>query len=379
MKLYILDDYKKEKKKKLNKKKLVKTIVIAITIIVLIVLAAFYIGNEKFRGFIDRYVLQKEITENTGNIIQISQEDNPYVYTYDKYITVLNKNLLEHYNSNANLEFSVKVSISTPLFASNGKYLVLAEKGGQKLYLISGQNIIWQKDIEGNIVNVNVNKNGYVSIIITGTIYKTIICTYDVEGNDLPMVYRSWTYAIDTDISSDNKNLAFAEINSTGSIIQSSIKIISLEVAKTNPSESEIYSYEGNPKELINCIKYQDGENLVGMFDNRLILVKDNQVKTILEFGTDTIFADINLTNNFIKVEKKSTGIFSSESNIEIGNINNDNKNLYKIQGIPKSIITRENIIAISLWTDIHFIRNQWMAYKKIYFYKRNKRYCPLW
>ena len=73
MKLYILDDYKKEKKKKLNKKKLVKTIVIAITIIVLIVLAAFYIGNEKFRGFIDRYVLRKEITENTGNIIQISQ------------------------------------------------------------------------------------------------------------------------------------------------------------------------------------------------------------------------------------------------------------------------------------------------------------------
>ena len=179
MKLYILDDYKKEKKKKLNKKKLVKTIVIAITIIVLIVLAAFYIGNEKFRGFIDRYVLRKEITENTGNIIQISQEDNPYVYTYDKYITVLNKNLLEHYNSNANLEFSVKVSISTPLFASNGKYLVLAEKGGQKLYLISGQNIIWQKDIEGNIVNVNVNKNGYVSIIITGTIYKTNLPSSD--------------------------------------------------------------------------------------------------------------------------------------------------------------------------------------------------------
>ena len=93
------------------------------------------------------------------------------------------------------------------------------------------------------------------------------------------MVYRSWTYAIDTDISSDNKNLAFAEINSTGSIIQSSIKIISLEVAKTNPSESEIYSYEGNPKELINCIKYQDGENLVGMFDNRLILVKGQSSK----------------------------------------------------------------------------------------------------
>lgn len=362
MKLYVLDDYKEGKTKKLNKKKLIKTIIAIVIMILLIILVALYIGNVEFRGFIDRYVLQKEITENTGNIIQISQEDNPYVYAYDRYITILNKNSLEYYNSSANMEFSVAVSISNPLFESNGKYLVLAEKEGQKLYLISGQNILWQKDIEGNIANVNVNKNGYVSIIITGTIYKTIICTYDVEGNELPIVYRSSTYAIDTDISSDNQNLAFAEINSTGNIIQSSVKVISLETAKTAPSNAEIYSYEGNAKELMNCIKYQNGDNLICMFDDRVVSLKDNQVQKTSDFEADTTFADINLWNNFVKVVKKSTGIFSSESNVEIGNVNNDKESLYKVEGIPKSIVTRENTIAINLGTEAHFIRYKWMA-----------------
>lgn len=362
MKLYLLDDYKSGTPKKLNKKKLIKTIIIMVIIIACIVLFALYVGNEEFRGFIDRYILQKEITENTGSIIQISQEDNPYIYAYNNYILVLKKNSLEHYNHSGNMEFSVPVSISNPLFESNGKYLVLAEKEGQKLYLISGQNIIWQKDIEGNIANINVNKNGYVSIIITGTIYKTIIATYDVEGNDLPVVYRSSTYAIDTDISSDNQNLAFAEINSAGNIIQSSVKIISLEIAKTRPSEAEIYSYEGNAKELINCIKYQNGDNLICMFDNKIISLKDKQVQKVSNFKPDTIFADINLWNSFVKVTKKSTGIFSSESNIEIENVNNDKENLYKVEGIPKSIVARENTVAINFGTEAHFIRYKWMA-----------------
>lgn len=358
MKFYVLDDYKEEKTKKLNKKKLVKTIIITLVIIAIIVLFALYIGNEEFRGFIDRYVLQKEITQDTGNIIQISQDDNPYIYAYDKYITVLKKNSLEYYNSSANMEFSVNVTISNPLFSSNGKYLVLAEKEGQKLYLISGQNIIWQKDLEGNISNVNVNKNGYVSVIVTGTIYKTLICTYDVDGTPLPTVYRSSTYAIDTDISSDNQNLAFAEVNSTGNVIQSSVRIISLEIAKTNTSDPEIYCYEANAKELINCIKYQGNDNLVCMFDNKIVSIKDNSVQKTSNFETDTTFADISLSSNFVTITKKSTGIFSSESNIEISNSNNDKINLYKIEGLPKSMIARENTIAINLGTETHFIRN---------------------
>ena len=91
-----------------------------------------------------------------------------------------------------------------------------------------------------------------------------------------------------------------------------------------------------------------------------------------MDFEADTTFADIHLDNYFMKINKKSTGIFTSESNVEITNVNNEKLNLYKLEGIPKSITTYNDVIGINLGTEVHFIRNKWVACKKIYFYKRN-------
>ena len=57
--------------------------------------------------------------------------------------------------------------------------MVLAEKNGQKIYLISGGSIVWQNTIQGSISEVNVNENGYVSIVIKNTTSKSVIAFYD--------------------------------------------------------------------------------------------------------------------------------------------------------------------------------------------------------
>lgn len=83
----------KEKKKKM-------IIMIGIIVTVFIITSiGFYIGNRNFRTFFDRYILRKEITENKAISINIQEEENPSIYAYDKYITILNKNKLNLYNS----------------------------------------------------------------------------------------------------------------------------------------------------------------------------------------------------------------------------------------------------------------------------------------
>lgn len=369
MEYYEIEDYQE---KKLNKKKLIKTIVIGTSLLIFIVLFAIYVGNAEFRGWIDKYILHKEITESAGNIITISQDDNPNIWGYDNNIVILRKNLLEYYNSSGYLDGNISVNISNPIFKTNGKYLCLAEKDGNKIYLISGKNIVWQKDIEGTISNVNVNKNGHVSVIVTGTTHKAIVYTYDNVGNPLPTVYLSSTHAMDTDISQDNKQLAIAEINSAGNVIQSSIRIIDLDIAKENASEAEIYRYSSDAKDIITSIKYQNDNVLSCMMDNKIVTIKEKNVKTRVDFEAETTFADIHLDNYFMKINKKTTGIFTSESNVEITNVNNEKLNLYKLEGVPKNITTYNDVIGINLGTEVHFIRNKWMACKKIYFYKGN-------
>lgn len=86
----------------------------------------------------------------------------------------------------------------------------IAEKLGQKIYLVKNNEIVWENTLSGNISTVDVNENGYVSVILSGTSYKSVIILYDENGNELFKTYLSNTIAISSEISSDNKYLSFA-------------------------------------------------------------------------------------------------------------------------------------------------------------------------
>lgn len=145
--------------KNLKKKMIIASI--TILIILLILLISFYIGNANFRTFIDRYILRKEIVQNNVTSIDISSLENPSINAYYKYITILNKNILTTYSTSGRKEYEHEVKITNPLYASNNRFLAIAEKNGQSLYLISESNLLWQTEIEGEIQKINVNKNGY--------------------------------------------------------------------------------------------------------------------------------------------------------------------------------------------------------------------------
>ena len=178
MKIIGIDD-SEEKAKKLNMKKLRIAIIIATIILIFIVLFCIYLGNKNFRDFMDKYVLMKNVTENNVVAISLDDTENNNIYTYDKYICVFKNNTLTGYNSSANKEYELTVKLTNPIVDINNRFLLIAEENGQKIYLISGNNILWEKELEGNISKISVNKNGYVSVILTGTTYKSIIQTFD--------------------------------------------------------------------------------------------------------------------------------------------------------------------------------------------------------
>ena len=225
MKIIGIED-NQEKARQLNTKKLILTIIIGIIAIIIITLICIYMGNRNFRDFIDKYVLMKNVTENNLNSITLDEPENIQVYAYDKYISIFSQNKLVGYNASGKKEYELSVEMSDPIIDTNNRFLLIAEKGKQKIYLISGNSIVWQKDLDGNISRINVNKNGYVSVILTGTTYKSIIQIFDNQGNEIFTTYLSSSIAMDSDISADNKYLSFAEISTDGTIVQSRIKTI---------------------------------------------------------------------------------------------------------------------------------------------------------
>ena len=280
-------------KKQLNKSKIIKLIVGILVIALIVTCIILYIKNESFRDFSDKYIFRKEI--QSADLVKIDLEANKLagVYAYEKYVLVLEQNSLDFYNRFGNKDGNLDIQISTPLFASKGNYLCIAEKNGQKLYCIQNKNIVWQKDIEGEIKGINVNKNGYVSVIISGTSYKSIVEIYDNNGKELFKRGLSTTTVIDTDISSDNKYLAIAETNFSGVLIQSTIEIVSMENAEKKPDDAIIYKYEADSDNLITNIEYQK-DSLVCMYDKYIDIIKNKNVTRVFDYTSeDVLFAGI--------------------------------------------------------------------------------------
>ncbi|MCI9017202.1 MAG: hypothetical protein HFJ53_08620 [Clostridia bacterium] len=349
------------------KKKLIMTsIILGISILILIL--AFYIGNEQFKSFFDRNILRREIAQNNVSSIKIKEEESPNIYAYDKYIVILNKNKLTTYTVSGKKEYEQEISINNAIFSSKNRYLVVAEKKGKKIYVILDGNILWQNEVEGEIKDVQINQNGYVSISISGTSYKTVVATYNPAGKEMFKTYLSNTTAIDTSISQNNKYLGIAEVNVSGSLIQSSVKIISIEKAQNDPANSVIYTYQATSNDLIKDIEYQDKDKLICIYNSGISILENEQNEQIVTFSKDKIrSASIKLNNYVIYTVEKNSGIFSTNTQVLLRNVHNKKENIYTIKGNVKNIYTYGNNIALNLGTEVHFIgTNGWLLKKYV-------------
>lgn len=342
----------------MNKKILI--IITSIIALIIVITISLYIANESVRNWMDIYILRKEIIEENLPTISLDNE-NSNIYAYDNHIVILRDNKLVIYNSSGKEETTINVSVTTPIFKSCGKYLLVGDKNNKNLYLIYNTSLQWQKTMEGNISKIAVNKNGAVGVVLTGTTYKSVITMYGITGEEEFKTYLSSTIAVDITISEDSKYLSFAEINTSGTIITSTIKTISVEKAKTTPAEAIIYKYEQEPNGLVVNIQY-DKQNLVCQYDNSIYLLKEGNSEKILDIDDKIIFIDINLTGYICEVIETSSNILSSQYELKIINIENKKENSYLLESMPKSLYCKNNIIAVNMGNEIDFINhNGWL------------------
>ena len=356
------------KERKINKKKLIILIAIIVSLMLIAIFSFLYFRVEPIRIFFDKYLFKKNVTE--GTLPSIATETSN-VYVFNNNVVEQYENTLTFFNKNGEKEDSLDIKIVNPIVCTNGNYLVMAEKNGQKLYLISGKNIVWEKDVEGNVSDVYVNKNGYVSVAITGTTYKTIVRMFAQDGSELFKRFLSNTSVMDLAISSDNKYLALAETDSSGAVIKSNVEVIDINNAVTQGADAIAYKETAPSNNLIVNIDYTKGNILSCIYDNHISALKNNASNEITNFSNSNIvFADLN--DRIIQVEKKNDSMFNSTFELQMINPENSERNCYTLDKEPKSIKTFGNIIAINFGTEALFINNnswlikQYTSYQEI-------------
>ena len=357
------DIWKADKQKELNKNRIIGFAIILTLLIIIIVISILYIANTAIRAWIDKNIFRKEVMQDKVTTIEL-KEENTNVYAFNKYIGILNKNEFSIYSNTGNKETTIEMQVSNPIFDSANRFLVVAENKGKKLYVISDKDELWNTEVEGDIAQVHINKNGYVAVVIANTSYKTVIAMFDPDGKEMFKTYLSSTRTADVSISNDNKKLAIAEIDTSGSIIQSNIKVISVEKASSDPTNSLEDTYNGENNKLITNIKYQEKNKLVCMYTDSISVIENGQEATLVDnTNKKTIFQSIELSDNVVSVEEKSSGLFTADSIVNIMNVANKNNKEYIANSITKEMYTYEDIIALNLGTEIEFINKEgWLV-----------------
>lgn len=349
---------------KVNKKKIIIAIIIAIIVVTAIITIGLYNTNKQVRTWIDKNIFRKEIQQDKAVTIEIAENQDSNIYAFNKYIGILDKTKFTIYGNTGNKENELEIQISNPIFNSANRFLAIAENKGQKLYLITDKEITWEAEVEGNISQILVNKNGYVAVVIVDTSYKTVIKMYSPQGKELFNTYLSSTRAVDVSISNDNKYLAIAEIDTSGTIIQSNIKVVSIDKASTDPTNSLVNTYKSEENKLITSIKYQEKNKLVCMYTDSIHEIANEKDETLIESkDKKVIFQSILLNGNACQIEEKSSGLFTADSQVNIINIDSKSIKQYTADSIAKELYTYGNIMALNLGTEIEFINTDgWLV-----------------
>ena len=369
MKLIEFKDYNSvDDMQTLNKKKLAMTITICVILILLIVFFLIYVYNVDFRNWSDMHILMKTVSEGNVSSIDVDSTENVSIYAYDKYVAVASVNRLDIYNSSAKKMVSMDIDINVPIFESNGKYLVVGDKGKQMVSLISGTKILWTSNIEGAVSRVSVNESGYVSVVCTGSTYKSIITVYNPLGEELFKTHIPNNTVIDSTISSDNRYLSFAEIDTSQTMIQSTVKTISIKEATDYPANSLVYTYTMPNNSLIINIKYQGSKNLICMCDDGINLLSEGKTEQLINLTDESkkyAFAGINLTNAIFTLEESADGISNQSTNMVFLNTGTKKYSSYMINGIAKGTASSADNIAINLGTEVYFVSPRGWLIKK--------------
>ncbi len=354
MEQYSIENFKETKKVKKN----IKVAAIILLICIAIICIALYLANNNFRRYIDVHLLRKEINEKNAIQLELDVESLSFISVFNNKIITVNNGALTFYSNKAKEEDKLDVILSEPVADSCEKYLALGDKNGNKIYLIHDKTIKWEKEVEGKVSSISVNKNGYVSAIITDTTYESVISVYDKDGNIVFTQYLSSTFAIDSDISKDNKYVVFAEIDYSGVSAKSKVKIISVDAAQKDKNNATVNTYDATPGDIATNVHFSDKDTATCLFDSYILNITPKNTEKIYEVNKNTLFMDTNLSNQYIKIEKESSEIFKSDYRLRICNIKNSKEKLYALEGNVKKLISSDKMISIISNTNVEFIDN---------------------
>ncbi len=205
------------------------------------------------KDFIENKLLELGEKDGQKVINEIIGFENSAFITYKDQLVECNSQAIKFIDKQGKTLWEYPTKINNPILKKSGSSLIIADIGGKELYAVNGSYIDWEKEFSENIINVDVNSNGYVTVIKEAKGLKATLTLFDNSGNEIFTKGFSGIYILSAKVSPDNRTIAVNCVNTSGVSVISSIEFLDIfgetkagAVSDVNQVYSAIYFIDRN-------------------------------------------------------------------------------------------------------------------------------------
>ena len=238
--------------------------------------------------------------------------------------------------------------LNKPLARTNGKELLIADIGGQDVYVLNEDGIIWKDKLDVSIINADISREGFVTIVTSSKRYNGEVRVYDTHGIELFRSIIASNFAVSAKISPSSGQMAVDSINTTG--IKASTSIRFYDMNSVDLGEKNLEASDS----IFSSIFYSDTDELFAVGDKSIIgFDKDRNIEWEKKFE--------GISSACLTSGKRLAAVVDVDSGTKLAVYSPTGKELAAcpVDGSIRNVNAGGGVIAVSTLRDIFFFNEK--------------------
>jgi hypothetical protein len=296
------------------------------------------------KDLLDRNILSRD-TKYELQSTDFEYDASTVFRTYKGYIVKCSRDSLIYLDSNGNEQWSFQLSLKNPVLRSAGSYLLLADYGSKRIMVFNGKELAWEKELDNNIINADINAKGYVSVVHGEERSRGAVSVFNRQGIKCFTMGKAENFVMSSEVSPSGKNVFINSVDTSG-ISTNSV----LEFADIHGNILEDKVEKENA--ILSSVNYMGNDDIFAVGDSMFMMLDKSLKEKFKQDVNGKIFSSCIADGKYAVVAanpEEATGIFESGSaDIWIFDGNGERVSEYNIKGEVKNLASFQDLIAVN-------------------------------
>lgn len=197
--------------------------------------------------------------------IPFDPREHPSFSVYKDFLVKYSKDGIRLLDKKGAEVLTETIPFNKPLARTNGKDLLVVDIGGQDVYVLNEDGLVWKDKLDVSIVNADISREGYVTVVTNSKRYNGEVRVYDTHGIELFRSIIASNFAVSAKISPSSGKMAVDSINTAGIKASTSIRFYDINSSDLGDKSLDVSD------SIFTSIFYTDDDELFTVGDKSMI------------------------------------------------------------------------------------------------------------